>query len=282
MRRRVGGADEQNMQEDLTLGFLHRKVAEMQATCSDLVMKTRHFRKSKGERKGEIAALPSASWHLSDENLSLREEIAGLRVQQDGVRADLATVGRTGQKQESARAQAVRQNTRLISQMNNFPITGAFFHKPLIQFCSTTIQARFRLLIACWRISAGMNHFFHTFILSWPHESRTNLHALSAVSRPSFSWERMTSMLTQASSSSQIIASLFTDVMSGYFQHKSLECFMTGSPKAAMTKKGPMIISEAESSISESRLNGSLHFGHFTGESLQQFKLERVAEETFQ
>jgi uncharacterized protein (DUF3084 family) len=72
-RRCIAQVEEQNLQQDRTLDVLQREVVELQTACSDLAMKTRDLRKSNREQKQENR---DASSRLSEENRSLREELA--------------------------------------------------------------------------------------------------------------------------------------------------------------------------------------------------------------
>jgi hypothetical protein len=120
--RHAGGVEEQNMQQDWSLGFLQREVAELQTACLDL-------RKSNLDRKQENMARQDASSRLSEECQALREELAAARErqtksdrgreqeildihwQQDGVWAELARFAEQLAKiwQEQAKSNNARE-----------------------------------------------------------------------------------------------------------------------------------------------------------------------------
>jgi cell shape-determining protein MreC len=66
-----------------SLCSLQGDVSELWAACSDQAKNTQDLKKSNREQKQEIAGLPETILRISEESQSLREELAGLRRQQD-------------------------------------------------------------------------------------------------------------------------------------------------------------------------------------------------------
>jgi hypothetical protein len=78
-RRRHGKIEEQKMQRHRTVCFLQKDVAKLWTGCSNLGKTVGYLRKSNGERKREMEVSWYGNLRISEENRSLRAELARFR-----------------------------------------------------------------------------------------------------------------------------------------------------------------------------------------------------------
>jgi hypothetical protein len=78
-RRRHGKTEEQKMQRHRTVCFLQKDVAKLWRGCSNLGKTVGYLRESNGEREREMEVLWYGNVRISEENRSLRAELARFR-----------------------------------------------------------------------------------------------------------------------------------------------------------------------------------------------------------